>query len=402
MVIVQQKIDWKKLFGQACIAALIGALLFFHLIGLPTVQLEGKLTVEPNWLGFSLAVVSVFILRLGVGALGGLRLPSLKIPAGQKFYTQVMIGLLAAAIILPFTPLSNRYVLDVLTLIFTYMVLACGLNIVVGLTGLLDLGFVAFYAIGAYSFSLLALKTGLSFWQALPFSILLAALAAFVLGLIVLRLRGDYLAIVTLGFAEILRIVLLNWTMLTNGPNGLTGIPRPQFFGLTFEPAQRVLYLYYLAILFFVGVMLFTQRLRRLPLGRAFEAVREDELAAQAMGINLTRTRLTAYVLAACCGALAGAFFATRQGFVSPESFTFVESGLVLAIVVLAGMGHPLGIMLGAAFLVGLPEVFRSLQDYRLIAFGAGMVLIMIWRPEGLFALRPPAVTLPFTNKDST
>jgi branched-chain amino acid transport system permease protein len=302
---------------------------------------------------------------------------------------------MALAVLLPFTPVSSRYVLDVLTLIFTYMVLGVGLNIVVGMTGLLDLGFVAFYAIGAYGSSLLALNFGLTFWQALPFSILFAAAIAFVIGLIVLRLRGDYLAIVTMGFAEIMRIVLLNWVSLTGGPNGLTGIPRPTFFGMSFDqPMDRVLYLYYLAILLFGVVAVLSWKIRKLPLGRAFEAVKEDELAAQAMGINLTRTKLSAYVLASCFGAVAGAFFAARQGFISPESFTFVESALVLAIVVLAGMGHPLGIMLAAGFLVGLPEVFRELQDYRLIAFGVGMVLIMIWRPNGLFAVRQPSVML--------
>jgi len=212
--------------------------------------------------------------------------------------------------------------------------------------------------------------------------------------MIVLRLRGDYLAIVTLGFAEILRIIIINWGSFTQGANGISGVPRPEFFGAAFSGEARVLYLYYLGLVFFMATAALAVRLKKLPLGRAFEAVREDELAAQACGINPASIRLASYVIGACCGALAGAFFATKQGFVSPESFTFVESGLVLAIVVLAGMGHPLGIILGAAFLVGLPEVFRDVQDFRMIAFGAGMVLIMIWRPEGLFAKRAPSLSL--------
>ncbi|MBI3419016.1 MAG: DUF3382 domain-containing protein [Proteobacteria bacterium] len=394
---MKSSLDLKKLFGEAVLAALIALVLFVHLLGMPMAEKDGALVVAPEWRRLSLAVGAVFIGRILIGLFGLFRLPQPKPPnlaSDQKLYNGIMLGLLMALCLLPFTPFSSRYVLDTLTLIFTYMVLACGLNIVVGMTGLLDLGFVAFYAIGAYTFSLLAVKGGFSFWQALPFAMMLAALIAFVIGLIVLRLRGDYLAIVTLGFAEILRIFLLNWVSLTNGANGITGIPRPTFFTFGFDPASRVFYLYYLAIFFFTAVALLVMRLRRLPLGRAFEAVREDELAASAMGIPLARAKLAAYMLSACCGALAGAFFATRQGFVSPESFTFTESGLVLAIVVLAGMGHPLGLMLAAAFLVGLPEVFRELQDYRLIAFGAGMVLIMIWRPQGLFSRRPPAVTL--------
>jgi branched-chain amino acid transport system permease protein len=388
--------DWKILLRDAALSAVIALLLFGHLVGLRTVEQSAGLAIQTNWNMVALLAAAVFVGRILIGLFrSNSNRKALTKPSNPRLYNYVMIGLLLAAIAVPFTPLSSRYVLDVLTLIFTYMVLATGLNIVVGMTGLLDLGFAAFYAIGAYAFSLLALNVGLSFWEALPFSILLSAFMAGAIGLIVLRLRGDYLAIVTLGFAEILRIVLLNWASLTGGPNGITGIPRPTFFGHVFdEPAQRVMFLYYLVILFFIVAAVIVARLRRLPIGRAFEAVREDELAAQAAGINLTRTKLAAYMLASCCGALGGAFFAARQGFISPESFTFTESALVLAIVVLAGMGHPLGLMLAAGFLVGLPELFRELQDYRLIAFGAGMVLIMIWRPQGLFAQRPPLVTL--------
>lgn len=408
-------VDWPSLLKEAGIAAFIALLLFFHLIGLRTVDQAAGLAISPQWLQLVLAVTAVFVGRIlfglvthgrqGKGAATG-------IPHYRR-YNHILLVLLAFTVILPFTPLSSRYVLDVVTLILTYTILAYGLSLVVGMTGLLDLGFVAYYAIGAYSFALLAQKTGLSFWEALPVAMALAAALAGVLGLIVLRLRGDYYAVVTLGFAEIIRITLQNWVSFTGGPNGITGVPRPslfglsfdrtpaegltsfhEFFGLAFDPASRVMFLYYLALLFAVVLYFFLQRVRRLPLGRAFEAVREDERAAEALGIHLTRTKLAATMLAAALGALAGAFFAARQGFISPESFTFTESALVLAIVVLAGAGHSIGLIVAAVFLVGLPEIFRDLQDYRLIAFGAVLVLIMVMRPTGLFAAREPTIRL--------
>jgi branched-chain amino acid transport system permease protein len=395
---MSRPLDLKKLLIEGFIAALIGLVLFAHIIGLRTVDERGILVVKTDWVGLGIAVAAVFVGRILIGIFRASHKPSAKKPPSnftqQKLYTKIMFAVLAVCAVLPFTPLSNRYVMDVITLIFIYMMLGVGLNIVVGMTGLLDLGYVAFYAIGAYVFSLCALYLDFTFWQALPFAVIAAALIALVLGMIVLRLRGDYLAIVTLGFAEILRIIIINWGSFTQGANGISGVPRPEFFGLSFSGETRVMYLYYLGLIFFMAVSALAVRLKKLPLGRAFEAVREDELAAQACGINPSSIRLASYVIGACCGALAGAFFATKQGFVSPESFTFVESGLVLAIVVLAGMGHPLGIILGAAFLVGLPEVFRDVQDFRMIAFGAGMVLIMIWRPEGLFAKRAPSLSL--------
>jgi branched-chain amino acid transport system permease protein len=397
-------IDIGFLLRRSFFAALIAALLFFHLIGLRTVDSAQGLALQPNWTVFGLAVAAVFILRFAWGFVPSWRTdfsakPFISTASKPKLYNHILLGLLLLALVLPFTPLASRYVLDVMTLIFTYMILAYGLNAVVGYTGLLDLGFAAVYALGAYTFALLAKYTGLDFWQALPLAMLVAGTAAALIGLTVLRLRGDYFAVVTLGFAEILRVVLLNWVSLTNGPNGITGIPRPSFFGITFEPAQRVIFLYYLGLLFAGLACLLIARLRHLPLGRAWEAVREDELAAQALGINLTRIKLSAYIIAAFCGAVGGAFFATRQGFISPESFTFMESALVLAIVVLGGMGHPLGIVVAAGLLIGLPEVFRELHDYRMIAFGAGLVLIMILKPQGLFARRQPAVRLAPPNE---
>jgi len=407
-----------SILTESCIAAMFAAILFLHFIGLHTTDKAQGLSITPQWNNFFMAVGLVFAARLMAGVIGAAhanqsvqKKPLFTLPTSHCFYNKVLFGLFALVVILPFTPFSSRYVLDVITLILTYMVLAYGLNLVVGLTGLLDLGFAAFYALGAYVFALLALQCGLNFWVALPIAALIAGCFAFLIGAVVLRLRGDYFAVVTLGFAEILRIVLLNWVTLTGGPNGINGVPRPTLFGLSFErtPPQgltsfhdffglefssstRVLFLYYLVFGMAVLVHILATRLRRLPLGRAFEAVREDERASEAVGINLTRTKLAAYVIAAMIGGAAGAFFATRQGFISPESFTFMESALVLAVVVLGGMGHPLGLACAAIFLVGLPEIFRELQDYRMIAFGAGMVMIMLLRPSGLFSKREPAI----------
>ncbi|MBM3732667.1 MAG: high-affinity branched-chain amino acid ABC transporter permease LivM [Acidimicrobiia bacterium] len=326
--------------------------------------------------------------------------------------------ILLLAIALPLMPFADRRLIDVAILVVTYIMLGWGLNIVVGLAGLLDLGYVAFYAVGAYSYALLAQNFGLNFWICLPFAGIMAAFAGILLGFPVLRLRGDYLAIVTLGFGEMIRIILLNWYQFTGGPNGLTGIPRPSFFGLPFtasppegthsfhtfvsliwpiefSPNHRVVFLYYVILTLAMITNLFTLRIRRLPIGRAWEALREDEIACRSLGINPTNTKLTAFAIGAGFGGFAGAFFATRQGFVSPESFSFIESAVILAIVVLGGMGSQIGVVLAAVLLIGLPEFFRDLHQYRMIAFGAAMVGIMLWRPAGLLAHREPTLRLP-------
>jgi len=321
--------------------------------------------------------------------------------------------LIACAVAMPFMPFADRRLIDVGTLVLTYVMLGWGLNIVVGLAGLLDLGYVAFYAVGAYSYSMFAVNFGLSFWVALPIAGALAATFGIVLGFPVLRLRGDYLAIVTLGFGEMIRIILTNWWWFTGGPNGINNVPRPslfgllfertapkghetfaQFFGLTYSPTQRVMFLYFVILVFALLTNLFTLRLRRLPISRAWEALREDETACRALGINPRNTKLTAFAIGAMFAGMAGSFFAARQGFVSPESFVFIESAVILAIVVLGGLGTQIGVVLAAIVLIGMPEFFRDLQDYRMLAFGIGMVLIMIWRPGGLLSHRDPTIFL--------
>lgn len=318
-------------------------------------------------------------------------------------------ALLAFTLVFPIIFYNERYILDLGILVLTYVMLGWGLNVVVGLAGLLDLGYVAFYAVGAYSYALLATTFGFSFWICLPLAGILAAFCGVLLGFPVLRLKGDYLAIVTLAFGEIIRLVLINWQSLTGGPNGITGIPRPSFFGipmtpgddgfaarfgLEFSPIHRIVFLFYLILALALLTNWVTIRLRRLPIGRAWEAMREDEVACRALGINITTTKLTAFAVGAMFGGFAGSFFATRQGFISPESFTFHESALVLAIVVLGGMGSQLGVAMAALVMIGGFELFRDFEQYRMLVFGLAMVAIMIWRPRGLVGHREATVFL--------
>ena len=328
--------------------------------------------------------------------------------------------LFAFALVLPFLPMADRRLLDIAILVLTYVMLGWGLNIVVGLAGLLDLGYVAFYAVGAYSYALLAQYFDMGFWVCLPFAGIMAAFAGLLLGFPVLGLRGDYLAIVTLGFGEMVRIILLNWYKFTNGPDGISGIPRPTFFGLpftryppegtvsfhgffglTFTPLDRIIFLYYLILAMALATNAFTLRIRKLPVGRAWEALREDETACRALGINPRNTKLTAFSIGAMFAGFGGSFFATRQGFISPESFTFIESAVILAIVVLGGMGSQIGVVLAAILLIGMPEFFRELHQFRMLAFGAAMVLIMVWRPAGLLAHREPTLRLSATKRSA-
>jgi len=303
--------------------------------------------------------------------------------------------------------------------ILIYVMLGWGLNIVVGLAGLLDLGYVAFYAVGAYSYALLAKEFGFSFWLLLPLAGCLSAFWGILLGFPVLRLRGDYLAIVTLAFGEIIRLVLINWVSFTGGYAGISGIPRPTLFGipfnasdegfaatfgLEFSPIYRTLFLYYVIVALALVTAYVTIRLRQLPVGRAWEALREDEIACRSLGINTTNTKLTAFAMGAMFAGFAGSFFAARQGFISPESFTFLESATILSIVVLGGMGSQIGVAVAAVAMIGGTEIMRELDflkyifgadfdptQYRMLLFGFAMVLIMIWKPRGLVGTRDPS-----------
>ena len=284
-----------------------------------------------------------------------------------------------AVLILPL--ILNNYIIDVLTLAGIYVVLALGLNIVVGMAGLLDLGYISFYAIGAYSYALLSTRLGVSFWLALPLGGSVAALFGVVLGIITLRLRGDYLAIVTLGFVQIVHLVLNNWDRVTNGPNGILNVSRPAVGAFVFS---RPIHFYYLIFAIVLLTVLAVDRLNRSRIGRAWIAIREDEVAAQATGVDTTRLKILAFALGAIWAGVAGVFFAAKFAFVSPESFTFFESIIVLSMVVLGGMGSVPGVILGALIVVILPEVLREFASYRMLVFGAVLVLMMIFRPQGL------------------
>lgn len=467
-----RSIPWGAVFKEALIAAGIAFLLTVVMVGLFAADDVGGLQIVTRYDSVAVAVILVFVGRLGLALtregmplpvlVGGivvavagyfLDLPSealrvitiagglvLAIRAGITLWTHrstvdreerdramdrmgarvqratIYIGPVAIvlALVLPFLPFSDRTTVDTATLILTYIMLGWGLNIIVGLAGLLDLGYVAFYAIGAYSYALLAFYFDLSFWVCLPLAGILAACGGLILGFPVLRLRGDYFAIVTLGFGEIVRVILLNWYEFTGGPNGVGGIPEPSFFGfavftrrpqegvtafhelfgLEYDSMHEMIFLYYLILALALIVNLFTMRIRRLPIGRSWEALREDDIACQSLGINRRNIKLAAFTMSAMFGGFAGSFFATRQGFVSPESFTFIESAIILAIVVLGGMGSQAGVVLAAILIIGLPEVFRELAEYRMLTFGGAMVMIMVWRPRGLLAHRDPTIRL--------
>ncbi len=315
--------------------------------------------------------------------------------------------------------------------IMIYIMLGWGLNIVVGLAGLLDLGYVAFYAVGAYSYALLSTQiipemfpslVNWAFWICLPLAGILAAFWGIILGFPVLRLRGDYLAIVTLAFGEIIRLVLINWIDVTQGYAGISSIPRPTFFGLPFNasddgfaaffgiepsPLYRTIFLFYVILGLALLTNFVTIRMRKLPVGRAWEALREDEIACRSLGINTTNTKLTAFAIGAGFGGFAGSFFAARQGFISPESFTFMESAVIVAIVVLGGMGSQIGVAIAAVAMIGGTEILREMEvlksvfgndfdptQYRMLIFGVAMVWLMIWKPRGLISTREPSIVL--------
>lgn len=304
--------------------------------------------------------------------------------ADPKYRNIILGSLLAAALVFPH--IFSTYQTSIMTTALMYVVLGLGLNIVVGLAGLLDLGYVAFYAVGAYTYALLYHFYGVGFWVALPIGGLMAALFGILLGIPVLRLRGDYLAIVTLGFGEIIRLVMENWGAFSQGPSGVSNIPRPSFFGMDMTLETALIYTYYLMLLFVMFTIFFVNRLQDSRLGRAWIALREDEIACQAMGIDKMKTKLVAFSLGAFWAGIVGVIFAAKTTFISPRSFTFIESAIILSIVVLGGMGSIVGVIIGAFVLILLPEYLRALSEYRMLAFGAILVCMMVFRPQGIIA----------------
>ena len=401
-------------------AALAAALTFFitlPILGVHLNQSAQGLSLTGQWQHCLYAAAVVFVaqllLPLAIQAKHRLpRNPRFSPAAYIENHRGIVLALLIVAAF--FVPVfGSRGAVNVATLALIYVMLGLSLNIVVGYAGLLDLGHVAFYAVGAYCYAILA-QHGVGFWTTLPLAALLTGALGLLLGFPVLRLRGDYLAIVTLGFGEIIRILLNNLDSLTNGPKGINNIPKPGLFnivftrkggagetpfhelvGIPFSTEQRGIFLY----LIILGLCLLTlwviNRLLRMPIGRAWEALREDEIACRSLGVNTTGIKLSAFAIGAAFAGLAGAFYAAFQGSVTPDSFTFWESAIMLAIVVLGGMGSQTGVILAALALTIIPEIAREFSQYRMIIFGAVMVLMMIWRPQGLIPAQRPKMELP-------
>ena len=402
----------------AALAAALTFLITLPILGVHLQQSAQGLSLSGQWQHALYAAVAVFVIQLLLPPLllqAKRRLPHnprLSPAAYIENHRGVVLALLiVAAFLVPV--FGSRGAVNIATLALIYVMLGLSLNIVVGYAGLLDLGHVAFYAVGAYCYAILA-QHGIGFWTTLPIAALLTGTLGLLLGFPVLRLRGDYLAIVTLGFGEIIRILLNNLDSLTNGPKGINNIPKPGLFnivftrkggagetpfhelvGIPFSTEQRGIFLY----LIILGLCLLTlwviNRLLRMPIGRAWEALREDEIACRSLGVNTTGIKLSAFAIGAAFAGLAGAFYAAFQGSVTPDSFTFWESAIMLAIVVLGGMGSQTGVILAALALTIIPEIAREFSQYRMIIFGAVMVLMMIWRPQGLIPAQRPKMELP-------
>lgn len=295
----------------------------------------------------------------------------------------IPVSSVLAAFILAFPFIFSMYQTNIMITALIYVMLGLGLNIVVGLAGLLDLGYVAFYAVGAYSYGLLNYHFQLGFWAALPIGACIAALFGIILGYPVLRLRGDYLAIVTLGFGEIIRLILENWDDVTFGPSGIANIPRPSFFGIETSLHTNTVFIYFLMICLVILTIFIVSRLQNSRIGRAWIALREDEIACQAMGVDKAKTKLTAFALGATWAGIGGVVFAAKTTFINPASFTIWESIIILCIVVIGGMGSLVGVVLGALVLILGPEYLRAFSEYRMLLFGVLLVGMMIFRPGG-------------------
>ncbi len=300
-------------------------------------------------------------------------------------HIRLRVGALVVVLLLVMPFFMNNYALDIAGLIWLYAILAVGLNITVGYVGILDLGYAAFYGVGAYTYAILSTQAGVTFWVGLPLGACMAAVLGLLLGIITLRLRGDYTAIVTLGLVQITYLVLNSWDSVTNGPNGILQIAPPSIAGFAlYQPAH----FYYLGLALLGMTLLVVYRLASTHIGRGWVAIREDELAAESVGIHSTQLKILAFVLGAGVAGMAGVFFAARYSFISPESFNFAESIRILSMVVIGGMGSLPGVILGACLMTLLPEMLREFEHYRTLIFGAALVLVMVFRPQGLLGRR--------------
>lgn len=401
---------------NAFFAAIMAGIIVAPVFGFQIVRAGMSSTIEPEWDVILFGMAAVFLFQLVRPAIARVLFKSGKKVSLPTISDSVRRGLIfvliAIALIWPF--FTGRGQVDIATLVLIYVMLGLGLNIVVGFAGLLDLGFVGFYAVGAYTYALLYHWAGWGFWESLPMAGAVAALFGYLLGFPVLRLRGDYLAIVTLGFGEIIRLLLINLYDYTGGPDGISGIPKPTVFGYpmarraaegettfhdlvgwNFETQDVIIYLYLMALCLALITLFVSTRLIRMPIGRAWEALREDDIACRSLGLNPTYIKLSAFTIGAMFAGFGGAFFAARQGLVNPESFTFIESALILAIVVLGGMGSQVGVILAAILVTVVPEVAREFAEYRMLIFGLVMVVMMMWRPQGLLPVKRPTAELP-------
>lgn len=303
-----------------------------------------------------------------------------------KYMYPAMGIVLVLFAIIPFV--GSLYQVTVLSTALIYVMLGLGLNVVVGLGGMLNLGFVAFYAVGAYTYALLNVNFGIGFWTALPIAALVSTLFGLLLSLPVLRLRGDYLAIVTLAFGEITKLVLENWGSFTQGPSGIRAIARPGFVGMKLKLPQASIYMYLIILGMTVLTLFIVYRLENSRIGRAWQALREDEIASKSMGINISTTKLTSFALGATWAGFAGVLFAAKTTFINPASFTLWESIVILCFVVLGGMGSILGVTVAALLLAVLPESLRAFSELRMLTYGVVLVLMMIFRPGGIVDMK--------------
>ena len=383
---------------KAAIAALWFMLLTLPVLGLKLNTIERTVTWRLDRIALlGIAIFGLALLWDWCFSRKARGLAIIKLPAGfgigpamaalsqkPKLMAASLAALAAVMIIMPMV--SSFYQTNIMISALLYVMLALGLNIVVGLAGQLVLGYVAFYAVGAYAYGLLHQFFGFGFWMCLPIGGFVAVIFGLALGFPVLRLRGDYLAIVTLGFGEIVRLALQNWTTLTGGPRGVSDIPRPGLFGMHMDINTSTTYVYYLVLVAVVITIVVISRLKNSRVGLALQALREDEIACEAMGIDIMRVKLSAFALGSCWAGFAGVIFAAKTTYINPSSFTFMESAMILSMVVLGGMGSITGVAIAAFILILAPEYLRAFSEYRMLIFGAIMVIMMIFRPQGLIS----------------
>ncbi|HTZ16867.1 MAG TPA: hypothetical protein VMB78_00350 [Dissulfurispiraceae bacterium] len=359
-------------YTKIIIAALFGAVMFL--------PFRGPVPALSLFVSLAAGMTGIYLIRgLNISFRSIDAIPALAVKYRGICLSLLLLAIAAGPLVL------NNYFIDVLIMAGIYSILAIGLNVIVGFTGLLNLGFAAFYACGAYTYALLNTKLGLGFWTCLPISAGFTALVGLLLAVPALRLRGDYLAIVTLGFGEIMRLILNNWDSLTHGPNGITGISPPLFANIPFADIKYYYYLVFVMLLFSLVII---RRVENSRFGRAWKAIKENEIAASSIGINVFKYKLFAFAFGTFWAGLAGILFAAKMQFVSPESFTFIESVLILSMVIIGGIGNTYGAVLGAFLLVLLPEALREVQLYRMLLLGIALVFLMRFRPQGLLGIK--------------